>query len=114
MTKDNAQKQAIRARMAKTGERYTTARHYLLDLHRQEHANVDVARSSSDEGPDSNAVSPAPREGTADAVALIHEAAPAAVDTVLPPRVAEPGVSDASVHKATGKSWDEWFSLLDA
>ena len=52
MTKDNAQKQAIRARMAKTGERYTTARHYLLDLHRQEHANADVARSSSDEEPE--------------------------------------------------------------
>ena len=34
MTKDKAQKQAIRARMTKTGERYTTARHYLLDLHR--------------------------------------------------------------------------------
>jgi hypothetical protein len=46
MTKDNAQKQAIRARMAKTGERYTTARHYLLDLHRPEHANADVDRSS--------------------------------------------------------------------
>ena len=46
MTKDNAQKQAIRARMAKTGERYTTARHYLLDLHRQEQANADVDRSS--------------------------------------------------------------------
>ncbi len=50
MTKDNAQKQAIRARMAKTGERYTTARHYLLDLHRPEHVNADVDRSSSRRG----------------------------------------------------------------
>jgi hypothetical protein len=76
VTKDNAQKQAIRARMAKTGERYTTARHYLLDLHRQEEANV--------------------------------------AETALPPRVAEPGVSDAAVQRATGKSWDEWLALLDA
>jgi hypothetical protein len=114
MTKDNAQKQAIRARMAKTGERYTTARHYLLDLHRQEHANADVARSSSDEEPSSDAVSSALEKDTADSTPLIHEAASATADTALPPRVAEPGVSDASVHKATGKSWDEWFALLDA
>src|SRR5688500_1481024 len=114
MTKDNAQKQAIRARMTKTGERYTTARHYLLDLHRQDHANADVDNSSSDEEPDSNVVSPSPAEGTAEATPLVDEAAPAATETALPPRVAEPGVSDASVQKATGKSWDEWFALLDA
>src|SRR5918995_4660132 len=114
MTKDNAQKQAIRTRMTKTGERYTTARHYLLDLHRQEHANADVDHSSSDEEPDSNVVSPAPGEDAADAAPMVGEAAPAATATALPPRVAEPGVSDAAVQRATGKSWDEWFALLDA
>ena len=63
MTKDNAQKQAIRARMAKTGERYTTARHYLLDLHRPEHANADVDRSSWDDDlPGSNSVSSSPED----------------------------------------------------
>src|SRR5918997_3056187 len=76
MTKDKAKKQPVRARMAKTGDRYTTARHYLLDLHHQEDAT--------------------------------------AAETALPPRVAEPGVSDAAVQRATGKSWDEWFALLDA
>jgi hypothetical protein len=115
MTKDNAQKQAIRARMAKTGERYTTARHYLLDLHRQEDANADIARSSfGNEELDSITVSPAPVDGAADSAPLVREAAPAAAETALPPRVAEPGVSDASVQRATGKSWDEWFALLDA
>jgi hypothetical protein len=115
MTKDNAQKQAIRARMAKTGERYTTARHYLLDLHRQEDANADIARSSfGNEEPESITVSPAPVDGAADSAPLVREAAPAAAETALPPRVAEPGVSDASVQRATGKSWDEWFALLDA
>jgi len=32
----------------------------------------------------------------------------------LPPRVAEPMVSDASVRRATGKRWDDWFRILDA
>jgi hypothetical protein len=89
MTKDKAQKQAVRTRMAKTGERYTTARHYLLDLHRQEDANAESAP-------------------------LVGADSPAAAETALPPRVAEPGVSDAAVQRATGKSWDAWFTLLDA
>src|SRR5688572_15096252 len=92
MTKDKARKQAVRARMAKTGERYSTARHYLLDLHRQEQANPDGASDSA----------PLP----------VDAALPTTV--ALPPRAAEPGVSDAAVQRATGKSWDEWFALLDA
>ncbi len=92
MTKDKAQKQAVRARMAKTGERYSTARHYLLDLH-QEQANPD---------------------GAADPAPLLDETALPKKATALPPRAAEPGVSDAAVQRATGKGWDEWFSLLDA
>jgi hypothetical protein len=32
----------------------------------------------------------------------------------LPPRVAEPGMSEASIRKGTGKGWDEWFRVLDA
>jgi hypothetical protein len=115
MTKDKAQKQAVRARIAKTGERYTTARHYLLDLHRQEQANPDVDDSRfGDEEPDSNAVSPFPGNGAADSASLVADAAPAAAEMALPPRVAEPGVSDAAVQRATGKSWDDWFTLLDA
>jgi hypothetical protein len=115
MTKDNAQKQAIRARMAKTGERYTTARHYLLDLHLQEQPNADVDHSTlGDVLPGSNAVSPFSEEVVAGAAPAARDAAPAAAEAALPPRVAEPGVSDAAVQRATGKSWDEWFALLDA
>ena len=114
MTKDKAQKQAIRARMAKTGEHYTTARHYLLDLHRHEHANAEVERSSlGDDELDSNAVS-APGDVGAETAPLVGVAAPAAAEVVLPPRMAEPGLSEAAVQKATGKSWDELFALLDA
>jgi hypothetical protein len=114
MTKEKAQKQAIRARMAKTGERYTTARHYLLDLHRQEQANADGEGSSlGDDVPGSNAVSLSSEEVVAGAAPAVRDAAPAVAETALPARVAEPGVSDAAVQRATGKSWDEWFALLD-
>jgi hypothetical protein len=33
--------------------------------------------------------------------------------TKLPPRVEEPGMTDASIRKGTGKIWDEWFRILD-
>jgi hypothetical protein len=114
MTKDKAQKLAVRARMAKTGERYTTARLYLLDLHRTVQANPDVNGSSfSDEEPDFNALSPS-EDGAADSATLVRDAAPAAAEASLPERVAEPGMSDAAILRGTGKSWDEWFALLDA
>src|SRR4051794_21741063 len=55
-----------------------------------------------------------PPDSAADSAPLARDDAPAAAATALPPRVAEPGVSDAAVQRATGKSWDEWFALLDA
>lgn len=100
MTKEKAQKRAVRARMDKTGERYTTARLYLLDLHR---ADEDV--EAADEMPAAAALDRLPERCVDPAASN----APA-----LPPRIAEPGFSDAAILKATGKSWDEWFALLDA
>jgi hypothetical protein len=70
--------------MAKTGERYTTARHFQLDQHLPSPAEPDTAPATD--------------------VAPVE----------LPPRIAEPGVSDAAVQRATGKIWDEWFQILDA
>lgn len=32
----------------------------------------------------------------------------------LPPRFAEPGVSEASILRATGQGWDHWLGLLDS
>lgn len=93
MTKDKAEKAAIRARMAKTGERYTTARHYLLDHH--------LTPESIDELPtDANIED-----------ASVPDDEPA---VTLPPRVADPGMSDDAIRRGTGKTWDEWFGLLDA
>jgi hypothetical protein len=94
MTRDKAEKAAVRARMAKTGERYTTARHYLLDRHLN--PETDSADPVADE-PDDRSVAP---ETTA--------------ETQLPPRVANPGMSDEAIERGTGKRWDEWFALLDA
>jgi hypothetical protein len=34
--------------------------------------------------------------------------------THLPPRVAEPGMSEAAILKGTGRTWDDWFRILDA
>jgi hypothetical protein len=106
MTKDKAQKLAVRARMAKTGERYTTARLYLLDLHRTEQAE------SVDGSPET--VSPFLPETLAEPLPMTPRPVLSAAESALPPRVAEPGMSDAAIQRATGKSWDEWFALLDA
>lgn len=103
MTKEKVQKRTTRARMAKTGERYTTARHYALDLH---HAPQDpFAPAPGNALPVEEilaSLEPAPTESLV--------GAPAG----LPARLAEPGMSEAAVQRATGKSWDEWFTLLDA
>ncbi len=85
MTRDKAQKRAIRARMAKTGERYTTARHYYhLDQHLVPPTDITT---------EPDALDPRPAE--------------------LPPRSAEPGMSDAAIRRGTGKTWDEWSQVLD-
>lgn len=84
MTRDKARKRAIRARMAKTGERSTTARHDHLDLHRQ----ADDQTPADPGEPTDNQ----PR----------------------PDRIAAPSTGDAAVRRATGKTWGEWFALLDA
>ena len=99
MTRDKVHKQAVRTRMAKTGERYTTARHYLLDLHRAPADGLPVDETSPVSEP-------------------VVAQSPATVETSgepsLPPRVDEPGMSEEAVRRGTGKSWDEWFALLDA
>src|SRR4051812_26250564 len=79
MTTDKAQKKAVRARMEKTGERYTAARQHIVD-----------APAETDPAIEPPVVAP------------------------LPARVADPGMSDEAVAKATGQGWDHWFALLDA
>lgn len=33
---------------------------------------------------------------------------------ILPPRMAEPPVSEEAIRKGTGRGWDDWFRILDA
>lgn len=106
MTRDKALKRATRSRMSKTGERYTTARHYALDLHRnQQDVAAGAVLADRLALPEADAVS------SGNSGILLAES-PLAL--TLPSRIAEPGVSDAAVQRATGKAWDEWLALLDA
>jgi hypothetical protein len=83
MTRARALKQVIRARVAKTGERYTTARrHVLTTLERTKPAHPPAV-----------------------------EAPPAAPVAVAKPR--SKGMSDEAFRKRTGHGLDHWFAILD-
>lgn len=88
MTKQRSFKQRIRARMNKTGERYTAARRHLITkaIHQAETAPIPVQAAlpppASEPAPPSTAVQAA-------------------------------RISDASVRARTGRGRDEWYALLD-
>lgn len=93
MTTQKTFKRGVRARMAKTGESYATARTQL------------VRRADGRAGPptDARATKPPEFEAISEAAATHHPA-----DSFELP------MSDESVRKGTGRGWDEWFSALDA
>jgi hypothetical protein len=102
MTRARALKEVIRARAAKTGERYTSARrHVLQEVRPRPAARVD--RPASDAGAlatdKSSAVAPA--------------AAMATPRSSLPPATSKGGVSDAKSREKTGHGLDHWFDVLD-
>lgn len=53
------------------------------------------------------------KTGEAYTAARQHIVKPITRPAPLPPRVAEPEVSDASALAATGRDWDAWFRILD-
>ena len=87
MTTARALKQAIRARAAKTGERYTAARRHVL---REIEARKPPAPAAAPPAP---AVAPAPRAGLVPAT--------------------KGGVSEAKAVERTGHGLDHWFAVLD-
>ena len=87
MTRNKSFKGRVRARMDKTGERYATARRQL------------VAKATAKDEP---GLEPTGPEATAP-----EPQAPAGVPGVKPP------YSDDVVRANTGRTWDEWFGLLD-
>jgi len=101
MTQQKAQKRAIRARMAKTGERYTAARHFHLNQH---HTDISTPPDTTENGQHQQLAELSP----ADLHAPDADVSPEAAPTI------DPGFSDAAVLRATGRGWDEWLALLDA
>jgi hypothetical protein len=77
--------------MEKTGESYTAARRHVIGVEPDEHTTAEDAQSTK-----SQADQPA-------------EPAPTPTDQIKPLQH-----SDASVLERTGRSWDEWFAMLDA
>ena len=92
MTRHKSFKGRVRARMDKTGERYATARRQL------------VARAAAKGEPEAQV-----------AVEFQAGAAPAEVQAAAPVDVpgAKRPYSDEVVRGNTGRTWDEWFALLD-
>ena len=88
MTRARALKQVIRARAAKTGERYTTARRHVLR-----------------ESPSIASALPAPSAPDAPGPTRPHMAAPSAPS--------KGSVSDAKSREKTGNGLDHWFTVLD-
>jgi len=86
MTRARALKAVIRARAAKTGERYTTARRHVLNELRP----GPVVRFPA-----------TPRQ------------APVPANTPAPAATAKGGLSDAKARERTGHGLDHWFDVLD-
>ena len=102
MTKQKSFKGRVRARMDKTSESYTTARRQLL-------AKAGARPEADPETvPADQAATPAGPEAA--------PAAPPADPAAAP--VDAPGArrpySDEVIRANTGRTWDEWFALLDA
>lgn len=99
MTRQKSLKTRIRARMAKTGEAYTTARRHTLSRSPGETSDPAVGAPGVEERAEA-------AEGTRP---LDETSAPAEQQPAGPRRY-----SDEVVRERTGKTWDEWFAVLDA
>ena len=110
MTKQKSFKGRVRARMDKTSERYSTARRQLLA---KAGAEPEAPPEPATPGP----ATPGP------ATSGQATPGPATLEPATPPEVATPPVgvpgarrpySDEVVRANTGRTWDDWFALLDA
>ena len=105
MTRNKSFKGRVRARMDKTGERYATARRQL------------VAKAAANGEPKAAAKGQPEAEVAVEAPAGVAPAqAPAGVAPAQAPAAApvvKPPYSDDVVRANTGRTWDEWFALLE-
>ena len=94
-------KSRVRARMTKTGESYTAARHQLL-------------RKAGATLPDAMPADLPDLEAGAAATDAVGEAGAAHTSGPTSDRGAgERSTSDAAIRRATGRGHDEWFGMLD-
>lgn len=101
MTRARALKEVIRARAAKTGERYTTARRHILnEVQPRTAALLDRTPSDSKTLPAGKSV----------AVTAVAAATP---QRASPPASSKGGVSDAKSREKTGHGLEHWFNVLD-
>lgn len=96
MTRQRALKQAVRARAAKTGERYTAARRHVLK---------ELAASPGADAATRTPALPTPEPRSRTTAAAVN-ASTARVE-------ATGAVSDAKTREKTGHGLDHWFEVLD-
>lgn len=101
MTQQKSLKKRVRARMAKTGERYTAARRNLVDVQPGSTRGGDAASTD-----DATIDTPA----RADTHAELAAAAASVVDS---PFRGGHGASDQALVQRTGHDWAHWYRLLD-
>lgn len=102
MTRTRALKTVIRARAARTGERYTTARRHVL-------SKLQPSASSAVRPPSATAAGVA----AADTLPAVAPRASADTKASLRPATSKGGVSDAKSRDKTGHGLDHWFDVLD-
>ncbi|MEH0985801.1 DUF4287 domain-containing protein [Micromonospora sp. CPCC 205556] len=105
MTRQKTFKSRIRARMDKTGESYTTARRHLL---------TGAAPAESAQPPSEPAPTPGAPVEPAPAAPAEPGPAPAGIPAAPAAGAGQTDrISAAMIRERTGRSWDEWFTLLD-
>lgn len=103
MPKDKDLKRLVRARMAKTGESYTTARAHLINKRNRKQVSEPEAAEpvTAPASPQTASVEPPAASAGPASLALPDDYEKIA------------GKSDAAVKKASGRTWPEWVALLD-
>jgi hypothetical protein len=105
MTRAAALKKIIRARAAKTGERYTTARRHVLNELQQRSAAPARAQHGPSEGDRNVSTTTAPRAATRDtSKGSVSDATS---------ETSRGSVSDATSLAKTGHGLAHWFAVLD-
>jgi hypothetical protein len=106
MTKHKSFKGRVRTRMDKTSESYTTARRQLL-------AKAAAEAERAAEGAEAGAERAAQARAAEGPATPATSAAPAAPTPPGDAPAARRPYSDAVIQANTGKTWDEWFAVLD-